>query len=614
MMMPGGRRPGGPRGPMVAEKPKNFKKTVSKLLGYIGKNKILLIIMVICVIASAAVTLIAPTMQTEALNYLTPESMGGKMTTSSGKPVIDFDSMIRILVILAVLFVASSLFSYIQSRLSAKLSQTTVKTMRGDLFRRIEKLSIGYTDNHPHGDIMSRMANDIENISNTISQSVTSLISSVITIIGAFCIMLYYSWEMTLISIVTIPLTLLATTFLTKRVRRYFAAQQKLLGELNAEVEESVMGYRTIIAFSREEKIKKEFRETSSALKKTGIKAEIFGGVMGPLMNIINNIGFLLIVTAGVAFAINGRFSVTTVFLFIQFSKQFTRPLNEIANQYTSILNAVTGAERVFEIMEEPSEIDEGKIVLDSDKITGRLSFRHINFSYVPGEPVLKDFCLEVDKGQKIAIVGKTGSGKTTIINLLTRFYETDSGEILLDGTDIRDITKDSLRKNIAIVLQDTVLFSDSIGANIRYGRLDATDEEIREAAATANADSFIERMPEGYDTQLAEAGGNISNGQRQLLSIARAVLADPKILILDEATSSVDTRTEMHIQEAMLHLMHGRTTLIIAHRLSTIRDADKIIVLDGGRICEAGNHDELLSQKGVYYNLYMSQFAGIET
>ena len=332
------------------------------------------------------------------------------------------------------------------------------------------------------------------------------------------------------------------------------------------------------------------------------------------LMNIINNIGFLLIVTAGVAFAINGRFSVTTVFLFIQFSKQFTRPLNEIANQYTSILNAVTGAERVFEIMDEPSEIDEGKIVLDRDEITGRLSFRHINFSYVPGEPVLKDFCLEVDKGQKIAIVGKTGSGKTTIINLLTRFYETDSGEILLDGTDIRDITKDSLRKNIAIVLQDTVLFSDSIGANIRYGRLDATDEEIREAAATANADSFIERMPEGYDTELSEAGGNISNGQRQLLSIARAVLADPKILILDEATSSVDTRTEMHIQEAMLHLMHGRTTLIIAHRLSTIRDADKIIVLDGGRICEAGNHDELLSQKGVYYNLYMSQFAGIET
>lgn len=613
MIGPGGRR-GGPRGPMIAEKPKDFKKTVARLLGYLGKSKILLIIMILCVIASAAVTLIAPTMQTAALDYLTLDSMGGKMTTADGKLIIDFEAMAKILAVLAVLFAASSLFSYLQSRLAAKLSQGTVKVMRADLFRKIEKLSIGYTDNHPHGDLMSRMTNDIENVSNTISQSVTSLISSVITIIGALCIMLYYSWEMTLISMITIPLTLLATSFLTKRVRRYFLAQQRLLGELNAEVEESVMGYRTILAFSREEKTKEQFSKTSAELKKTGIKAEIFGGIMGPLMNIIGNIGYLLIVIAGVVFAINGRFSVTTVFLFIQFSKQFTRPLSEIANQYTSILNAVTGAERVFEIMDEPSEIDAGTTTLTPDMVTGRLSFRHINFSYVPGEPVLKDFCLEVNPGQKIAIVGKTGSGKTTIINLLTRFYETDSGEILIDGINIKDVTKDSLRKNIAIVLQDTVLFTDTIGANIRYGRLDATDEEVRRAAITANAETFIERMPEGYDTELAESGGNISNGQRQLLSIARAVLADPKILILDEATSSVDTRTEMHIQEAMLHLMHGRTTLIIAHRLSTIRDADCIIVLDDGKICESGNHEALLAKKGVYYKLYMSQFAGIAT
>lgn len=599
---------------MIAEKPKDFKKTVARLLGYLGKSKILLIIMILCVIASAAVTLIAPTMQTAALDYLTLDSMGGKMTTADGKLIIDFEAMAKILAVLAVLFAASSLFSYLQSRLAAKLSQGTVKVMRADLFRKIEKLSIGYTDNHPHGDLMSRMTNDIENVSNTISQSVTSLISSVITIIGALCIMLYYSWEMTLISMITIPLTLLATSFLTKRVRRYFLAQQRLLGELNAEVEESVMGYRTILAFSREEKTKEQFSKTSAELKKTGIKAEIFGGIMGPLMNIIGNIGYLLIVIAGVVFAINGRFSVTTVFLFIQFSKQFTRPLSEIANQYTSILNAVTGAERVFEIMDEPSETDAGTTTLTPDMVTGRLSFRHINFSYVPGEPVLKDFCLEVNPGQKIAIVGKTGSGKTTIINLLTRFYETDSGEILIDGINIKDVTKDSLRKNIAIVLQDTVLFTDTIGANIRYGRLDATDEEVRRAAITANADTFIERMPEGYDTELAESGGNISNGQRQLLSIARAVLADPKILILDEATSSVDTRTEMHIQEAMLHLMHGRTTLIIAHRLSTIRDADCIIVLDDGKICESGNHEALLAKKGVYYKLYMSQFAGIAT
>ena len=608
--MPGSRR----RGPMTVEKPKNLKKTVGRLLTYIGKSKILLVIMIICVIASALVTLVSPIMQTEALNYLTLTDAQGYMELVDGVPRVDFASMAKILVVLGLLFILSSIFTFIQTRLSAKLSQGTVRTMRNDLFRRIEKLPIKYIDNHPHGDIMSRMTNDIENISNTISQSVTSLISSLITIVGALAIMLYYSWEMTLISIVTIPVTILVTSFVTKRVRRYFVRQQKLLGELNAEVEESVMGYRTIMAFSREDVTKERFGKISAELRKTGIKAEIFGGVMGPLMNIVNNIGFLLIVVVGVIFAINGKFPVTTVYLFTQFSKQFTRPINEIANQFTAILNAISGAERVFEIMDEPSEIDKGKKELVTDEIVGRLSFRSIHFSYVPNEPVLKDFNLEVDKGQKIAIVGKTGSGKTTIINLLTRFYEIDSGEIRLDGVDIRDITKDTLRKNIAIVLQDTVLFTDTIDANIRYGKPDASDEDVKRAAETANANRFINRMPKGYETMLSESGGNISNGQRQLLSIARAVLADPKILILDEATSSVDTRTEMRIQDAMMKLMEGRTTLIIAHRLSTIRDADKIIVLDDGKIREAGNHDELLAQKGVYYNLYMSQFAGIET
>lgn len=608
--MPGSRR----RGPMTVEKPKNLKKTVGRLLTYIGKSKILLVIMIICVIASALVTLVSPIMQTEALNYLTLTDAQGYMELVDGVPRVDFASMAKILVVLGLLFILSSIFTFIQTRLSAKLSQGTVRTMRNDLFRRIEKLPIKYIDNHPHGDIMSRMTNDIENISNTISQSVTSLISSLITIVGALAIMLYYSWEMTLISIVTIPVTILVTSFVTKRVRRYFVRQQKLLGELNAEVEESVMGYRTIMAFSREDVTKERFGKISAELRKTGIKAEIFGGVMGPLMNIVNNIGFLLIVVVGVIFAINGKFPVTTVYLFTQFSKQFTRPINEIANQFTAILNAISGAERVFEIMDEPSEIDKGKKELVTDEIVGRLSFRSIHFSYVPNEPVLKDFNLEVDKGQKIAIVGKTGSGKTTIINLLTRFYEIDSGEIRLDGVDIRDITKDTLRKNIAIVLQDTVLFTDTIDANIRYGKPDASDEDVKRAAETANANRFINRMPKGYETMLSESGGNISNGQRQLLSIARAVLADPKILILDEATSSVDTRTEMRIQDAMMKLMEGRTTLIIAHRLSTIRDADKIIVLDDGKIREAGNHDELLAQKGVYYNLYMSQFAGIAT
>ena len=613
-MMPGRPGMGGRRGPMTVEKPKNMKKTVGRLLAYIGKSKLLLFIMIVCVIFSALVTLASPVLQTEALNYLTPVSSEGYMEFVDGFPRVDFKSMSKILGLIAILYVFSAILTFTQSRLSARLSQGTVRTMRNDLFARIERLPIKYIDNHPHGDIMSRMTNDIENIANTISQSVASLISSLIIIVGALTIMLFRSWEMTLISVVTIPITILVTSFVTKRVRRYFVTQQKLLGKLNAEVEESVMGYRTIMAFSREDVTKKRFGEISCELRKTGIKAEIFGGVMGPLMNIVNNVGFLLIVVAGVLFALNGRLEITTVFLFIQLSKQFTRPINEIAHQFTAILNAISGAERVFEIMDEPSEIDEGKVELRPEKVSGRLSFRHIHFSYVPGEPVLKDFNLEVEPGQKIAIVGKTGSGKTTIINLLTRFYEIDSGEILLDSKNIKDITKDSLRDNIAIVLQDTVLFTDTIESNIRYGKPYATDDEMRKAAATANADRFITRMPDGYQTMLTESGGNISNGQRQLLSIARAVLADPKILILDEATSSVDTRTEMRIQEAMVQLMKGRTTLIIAHRLSTIRDADKIIVLDGGKICEAGNHDELLREKGVYYNLYMSQFAGIET
>ncbi len=615
-------RPGGPRrGPaMVAEKPKHLGKTIKRLLSYIGKKRMLLIIMIFCVVMSAGVTLVSPIMQTEALNFLTIESAGGHMQIIDGIPRIDFASMIKILIVLGALFGMSSVLTYVQARLAAKLSQSTVRTMRIDLFDRIVKLPIKYIDNHPHGDIMSRMTNDIEHISNTISQSITSLISSLITIVGALVIMLYYSPLMTLVSIATIPITLLVTSFVTKRVRRYFVAQQKLLGKLNAQVEESVMGYRTIMAFSREDIIKEEFSKTSRALKKTGIKAEIFGGVMGPLMNLINNAGYLLIVVIGVFLAISKdiplsmQIPVTTVYLFIQFSKQFTRPINEIANQFTALLNAVSGAERVFEIMDEPSEIDEGEKILDPKDPIGRLSFRNVNFSYVPDEPVLKNFSLEVEQGQKIAIVGKTGSGKTTIINLLTRFYEIDSGEILLDGVDIRDISKDSLRHNIAIVLQDTVLFTDSIGANIRYGKLNARTDEVQSAAETANAHRFISRMPKGYDTMLSESGGNISNGQRQLLSIARAVLADPNILILDEATSSVDTRTEMRIQNAMINLMKNRTTLIIAHRLSTIRDADKIIVLDGGNICESGNHEELLAQKGVYYDLYMSQFAGIAT
>lgn len=612
-------RPGG--GPrrgmsMIAEKPKNMKKTLSRLLKYIVTNKFMIIMLVASVIISALLNLAGPSIQGEALKFLTPSTdEGGKLIIlEDGTVKVDFAGMARLLVLLGAVYLLSSLFTYIQGHISAKLSQKTVYRMRGDLFRKIEKLPIKYIDNHPHGDIMSRMTNDIENISNTVSNSVTSLISGIITIIGAFSLMLYHSWQMTLVALVTIPLTVLVTTKLTKYVRRYFMRQQQLLGAINSQVEESVTGYKTVVAFGHENEIKDEFNRTGDELRTAGIKAEIFGGVMGPLMNIIGNVGFLLIVICGALFTMKGLIGITTIYVFIQYSKQFTRPINEVANQYTSILNAITGAERVFEIADQNDETDEGKKVLLPADIKGNISFRNICFSYVQSEPVLKNFNLEISSGQKIAIVGKTGSGKTTIINLLTRFYETDSGKILLDGTDIREITKASLRKNIAIVLQDTVLFSDTVGANIRYGRPEASEAETEAAAKAAKAHDFITRMPEGYDTVLDETGGNISQGQKQLLTIARAILADPKILILDEATSSVDTRTEMDIQSAMINLMQGRTTLIIAHRLSTIRDADKIIVLDDGRIVEAGNHNELIAAEGVYYGLYMSQFAGIET
>ena len=612
-------RPGG--GPrrgmsMIAEKPKNMKKTLSRLLKYIVTNKFMIIMLVASVIISALLNLAGPYIQGEALKFLTPSTdEGGKLIIlEDGTVKVDFAGMTRLLVLLGAVYLLSSLFTYIQGHISAKLSQKTVYRMRGDLFRKIEKLPIKYIDNHPHGDIMSRMTNDIENISNTVSNSVTSLISGIITIIGAFSLMLYHSWQMTLVALVTIPLTVLVTTKLTKYVRRYFMRQQQLLGAINSQVEESVTGYKTVVAFGHENEIKDEFNRTGDELRTAGIKAEIFGGVMGPLMNIIGNVGFLLIVICGALFTMKGLIGITTIYVFIQYSKQFTRPINEVANQYTSILNAITGAERVFEITDQNDETDEGKKVLLPADIKGNISFRNICFSYVQSEPVLKNFNLEISSGQKIAIVGKTGSGKTTIINLLTRFYETDSGKILLDGTDIREITKASLRKNIAIVLQDTVLFSDTVGANIRYGRPEASEAETEAAAKAAKAHDFITRMPEGYDTVLDESGGNISQGQKQLLTIARAILADPKILILDEATSSVDTRTEMDIQSAMINLMQGRTTLIIAHRLSTIRDADKIIVLDDGRIVEAGNHNELIAAEGVYYGLYMSQFAGIET
>lgn len=610
-------RPGRGPGPVMhVEKAKNTKGTLKKLLSYIGSSKYIFISLAVVMIVITALNLIAPALQQKAIDLITLE--GSRLT-------VDRPEFLKTLIILVITYVISALFIYLQGLFSAKLSTATVRKLRYDLFAKLVKLPIKYTDTHNHGDIMSRMTNDVENISNTISSSVGALISAVLSVIGSIVIMVLYSPLMTLISVLTVVLTVVVSTNMSKYMRRFYKEQQIVLGEMNGHVEEMVTGYKTVVAFSKQKKSKDEFNSISSRFRKVAIKAQVLSGCMGPLMNIISNLNFILVALSGAYFAFKaspiggvwapeGIITVGVIQAFLLYSKQLSRPINEIANQYAQIQNSIAGAERVFEVMDAEPEKDENKTSFKAEDVKGDISFRNIHFGYNKEKTVLKDFSLDVKQGQKIAIVGATGSGKTTIVNLLTRFYDIDSGEITIDGKSIFDIPKDELRKTIAIVLQDTVLFSETIESNIRYGNLEATEEDVINAAKTANADRFITRLKDGYQTRLSEGGSNLSQGQRQLLSIARAVLANPKILILDEATSSVDTRTEMRIQSAMVKLMENRTSLIIAHRLSTIRDADKIIVIENGTIAESGNHEELLEKKGCYYRLYNNQFAGIET
>lgn len=601
--------PGGRRGPgpvMIIEKPKDAKGTLKKLMQYIGSSKFQFYGLIVIMLIITVLNLIAPSLQKEAIDAITVD--GEK------RLAVDFAKMGYMLALMLLTYILNAVFTYGQGIFSARLSQYTVQRMRKDLFAKLVRLPIKYTDTHQHGDLMSRMTNDVENVSNTISQSIGSLISSVLTIIGSLIIMIYYSPLLTLISVSTIVLTIIVSSFMSKNMRKYFIAQQTLLGNLNGHIEETVSGYKTVVAYNKQHDAAVKFDGISCELKKAGIRAQIFSGAMGPAMNVISNIGFLLVAVFGGKLAFEGAITIGTIQAFILYSKQFSRPINEIANQYAQIQTAIAGAERVFEIMNAEIEDDSGELEFHADDVKGNISFKDIKFSYVPEKPVLKNFSLEVNQGEKIAIVGATGSGKTTVVNLLTRFYDIDSGSITIDGIDISKVSKSELRKSIAIVLQDTVLFNGTIAQNIRYGKLDATNEEMAKAAESANADVFIERLPDGYETELAESGGNLSQGQCQLLSIARAVLKDPKILVLDEATSSVDTRTEMHIQSAMVALMKNRTSLIIAHRLSTIRDADKIIVVDNGQVIESGSHEELLAQHGAYYRLYQNQFEGKAT
>lgn len=587
-----GRRPGNRN--LTVEKAKDKKGTLKRLIAYFAAEKAMIIGLLAAVIVVVICSVYAPKLQSNAIDII-----------ASGR----FKELTPILITMVVVYIIHSICTFLQTKISAVLSQNIVKKMREDLFRHIVNLSVRYLDSNSHGDIMSRMTNDIENISTTVSQSLSSMFSGVLTIIGTVIMMTVLCPQLALLSCVTVILTVIATKFLSKAMKKFFTKRQVLLGNLNGMVEEMVTGYKSVVAYNRQENVIKDFNSVSDELTRVGIIAEILGGSMGPVMNVINNISFVIIAAFGGYFAINHIISIGVISAFIVYAKQFGRPIDELAQIYGQIQTAIAGAERVFAVMDEPLEDKSGD--KNMDKLEGVIKFKDVNFSYTKDKQVLYDFNLQVKAGQKVALVGSTGSGKTTVVNLLMRFYDVDSGEILIDDVNIKEIDCATLRKNTAIVLQDTVLFADTIKNNLKCSNEAATDEQMYAAAAMSNCDTMINKMPLKYDTELMAEGENISQGQRQLLSIARAFLAQPKILILDEATSNVDTRTEKHIQDAMLKLMENRTSLIIAHRLSTIQDADIIVVMDEGHIVEAGNHKELLNKMGRYYKLYMTQFAG---
>ena len=578
------------------EKAEDVSKTLSRLIKYFADEKALLIGMLCTVIVSTLLNILAPSLQSKAIDIIAGAREG---------------VLLNVLLVMMGAYLLGSAGSLLQSRMSAYLSQNIIRKMRGQLFNQVIDLPVGYIDGNSHGDLMSRMTNDIENVSNTISQSFVSLFSGLLTILGTATVMLIYCWQLALLSFSTVIFTIIATKVMSGKVRKYSRQKQQYLGTLNGIVEETVTGYRTVVAYNYQKETIENFNESSDFLTKSGIKADTLSGIMGPIMNSIGNIGFVIIAAFGGYFAINGIISIGVISAFIVYAKQFSRPIHELAQIYGSLQSAIAGAERVFKVLDEPTEDKSGKQNLD--KIVGGVTFEHVDFSYVPEKQVLFDFNLHVPSGKKVALVGSTGCGKTTVVNLLMRFYKPDRGLISIDGKDVFDIPADELRSNMAIVLQDTVLFADTILNNLKYGCENATDEQIEAAIKISHCDHMIASLPDGLNTMLSPSGSNISQGQRQLIAIARAFVSDPKILILDEATSSVDTRTEKHIQDAMAQIMKDRTSIVIAHRLSTIQDADLIIVMDKGRIVESGNHNELLEKQGKYYELYMTQYAGYE-
>ena len=586
------------------QKPKNTKATAKRLFSHLEQEKHKIAAAFVCVLVSSASTLCGSYLLRPIINGLIDSTK-----TSQQK----ITSLMAGLALMAVVYVLGVGATYLQGRIMISVSQGTLKRIREHLFRKVQKLPVRYFDTNPTGDIMSRFTNDVDIIGEMLNSTLVQIFSGTITLIGTLALMLYTNWVLAVVTIVVSPIIAKIGTAIAGKSRKYFMKQQTDLGKVNGYIEETVTGQKVVKVFNYEENVVNEFSELNQSLRNSQVKAQFISGIMGPCMNAMSQVNYTLTACVGSIIAFASRWGGGVPFsaldiggltVFVNYSRQFSRPINELAQQVTNIMSALAGAERVFNVMDETEEIDDGKkLVLD--KVHGDVLVEGVTFGYNPDKTILKDVSVFAHPGQKIALVGSTGAGKTTITNLITRFYNINKGKITIDGVDIKDISLECLRENIAMVLQDTHLFTGTIMENIRYGRLSATDEEVRQAAKTSCADMFIKNMPEGYDTMLKGDGSNLSQGQRQLLNIARAALSKAPILVLDEATSSVDTRTEKHINEGMDALMEDRTTFVIAHRLSTIRNADAIMVLENGEIIERGTHEELLEKKGRYFELY---------
>lgn len=604
---------GGPMGALgrPAEKAKDFKGTMKRLIGYLKPQKVKLLAVFLTAILSTVFSIVSPKIMGKATTKLFEGLMAKFMAIKMQKPVpsVDFDYIGKILLLLIGLYVISAAFSYIQQFIMAGVAQKTVFHIRNEVKNKLDRLPLKYFDSRTHGEILSRVTNDVDTIATTLQQSLTQLITSVVTIVGIIIMMLTISPVLTLVTIVTLPLSVIVTTKIAKRSQKYFAEQQKTLGELNGHVEEMYTGHKIVKAFGHEGKSIDEFNEINEKLYNVGWKAQFVSGIIMPLMNFIGNIGYVIICVVGGIFVTKKKIEIGDIQAFIQYSKQFSHPIVQTANIANILQSTVAAAERVFELLDEVEEIADSTEVKVIEVPKGEVEFKNVKFGYKEEVTLIENMNIDVKQGQTVAIVGPTGAGKTTLVNLLMRFYEIQGGKITVDGVDIRDLRRGDLRRIFGMVLQDTWLFNGTIRDNIGYGAEGVAEEKIVQASKAAHADHFIRTLPEGYDTILNEEASNISQGQKQLLTIARAILADPSILILDEATSSVDTRTELYIQKAMTNLMKGRTSFVIAHRLSTIRDADLILVMNNGSIIEQGNHKELLAKEGFYADLYNSQF-----